>query len=304
MFLACVFVLLGLSDLRTGPWLIRAQVILLFFSAALNKIMDTSWRSGRFFDFWSKLAINKNLYFQLASWFPAMLVPRMMSWITITMEFTICFGLLFRRTRIWAIWLGLLLSLGMNLLTERTFGVFFYLMPICYLAFADWPRSAATVLYDGDCGLCTRTRHLMERLDIEGMFKWIPFQQASNLYGISKEALRQRLYVVTEKKKYSGFAAFRIMALYNPLTYFVILVTLLGPQSLYFHHRSLMAAFFVFLFSPFFVPIGQAVYDVVARNRHAIFSEGTCSVETSRASRSSTPWWRGIAVRARTRTNT
>jgi predicted DCC family thiol-disulfide oxidoreductase YuxK len=304
MFLGCVFVLLGLSDLRTGAWLIRAQVILLFFAAASNKILDASWRSGRFFDFWGKMAINKNLYFQLASWLPAMFLPRVMSWMTIAMEFTICFGLLFRRTRIWAIWIGLLLSLGMNVLTERTFGVFFYLMPICYLAFADWPRSAATVLYDGDCGLCARTRKVMERLDIEGMFDWKPFQQASDLHGIPQEALRQRLYVVTEKKKYSGFAAFRIMALYNPLTYFAILVTLLGPQALYFHHRSLVAAFFVFLFSPFFVPIGQAAYDVVARNRHAIFPGGSCSVDTFRTSRSSAPWWRGIAARARTRTNT
>jgi hypothetical protein len=64
-------------------------------------------------------------------------------------------------------------------------------------------------------------------------------------------------------------------------------MTLLGPQSLYFHHRSLMAAFFVFLFSPLFAHIGQAAYDVVARNRHAIFPAGSCSVDTFRASRSS-----------------
>ena len=119
-------------------------------------------------------------------------------------------------------------------------------------------------------------------MDFEGLFTWEPFQQASNLHGISLDALRQRLYVVTEKKKYSGFAAFKIMALYNPLTYFIMLIALLGPQAIYFHHRSLVAAFFVFIFSPFFAPIGQSVYDVVARNRHAIFPGGTCAVDTFR----------------------
>src|SRR5260221_5250894 len=163
----------------------------------------------------------------------------------------------------------------MNVLTERTFGVFFYVLPICYLAFADWPCSAVTVLYDGDCGLCGRTRRLMERFDIEGQFIWKPFQQASDLFGIPQEALRQRLYVVTEKRKYSGFAAFRIMALYNPVTYFVILLALMGPQGFYFHHRSLLAVFIAFFFSPLFIPIGQAGYDVVARNRHSIFPQGS-----------------------------
>ena len=279
MFLGCVFVLLGLSDQRTGPWLVRAQVIFVFFSAVLNKILDPSWRSGQFFDFWAKTFINKNLYFKLASWLPAMFLPRAMSWMTIAMEVTICLGLLFRRSRTLAIWTGLLLHLGMNVLTERTFGIFFYIMPIAYLAFADWPRPGVTVLYDGDCGICTRTRRFMERLDLEALFKWQPFQQADDLHGISREALSERLYVVTDKGKYSGFAAFRIMALYNPITYFMILLTLLGPQALYFHHRSLLAVFYFVLFSPPFIPIGQVVYTLIARNRHSIFPGENCAVD-------------------------
>ena len=281
MFLGCVFLLLGLSDQRTGPWLVRAQVVLVFFSAALNKILDESWRSGHFFDFWAKMAINKPLYFKLADVLPAMFLPRAMSWMTIAMEVTICLGLLFRRSRTLAIWTGLLLHLGMNVLTERTFGIFFYIMPIAYLAFADWPRPGITVLYDGDCGICARTRRFMERLDLEGLFQWQPFQQASDLHGISREALHEQLYLVTQKGKYSGFAAFRMMALYNPITYFVMLVTLLGPQALYFHHRSLLAVFYFVLFSPPFIPIGQMVYMVIARNRRSIFPGDNCAVDFS-----------------------
>jgi predicted DCC family thiol-disulfide oxidoreductase YuxK len=166
----------------------------------------------------------------------------------------------------------------MSVLTERTFGIFVYIMPIAYLAFAEWPRPKVQVLYDGDCGFFTSTRGFMERLDLEGLFKWEPFQQARDLHGIPVEALSERLYLVAGEKKYSGFAAFRMMALYNPLTYFVMLLTLVGPQSLYFHHRSLLGVFYFLIFSPPFIAVGEMVYSVIARNRHSIFPSGNCAV--------------------------
>jgi predicted DCC family thiol-disulfide oxidoreductase YuxK len=279
MFLGCVFFLLGLYEQRTGPWLVRVQVILVFFSAGLNKLLDASWRSGHFFDYWSHFAINKGMYFQVAAALPVMFLPRFMSWMTIGMEFGVALGLMFRRTRLAATWIGLLLALGMNALTERTFGVFFYAMPICYLAFVEWPRSKVKVLYDGDCGFCERTRRFMARFDLEKLFVWEPFQQAKDLFGISQESLRQRLYLVTEGKKYSGFGAFKMMLLYNPLTYFVMLTALMLPQSVYLHHRSWVAIFFLLFFSPLFVPVGETAYALVAQNRHRILSGESCVVE-------------------------
>ena len=279
MFLGCVFFLLGLYEHRTGTLLVRAQVILVFFSAGLNKLLDASWRSGLFFAYWGPTFIIKSLYFRFAAWLPQMAMPRAMSWATIVMEFSIAFGLMFRRTRLLAIWTGLLLALGMNVLTERTFGVFFYAMPICYLAFSEWPRADIAVLYDGGCGFCASTRRAFERFDLERLFLWTHVHQAKDLYGISREALDQRLYLVTGKGQYSGFAAFKIMALYNPLTYFVILGALMLPQAVYFHHRSLAAVFFVFVFSPLFVPIGDKAYTWIAGNRHRIPGAETCAAE-------------------------
>jgi predicted DCC family thiol-disulfide oxidoreductase YuxK len=278
-FLGCVLLLLGLYEEKTGPWLVRLQMILVFFSAALNKLLDASWRSGAFFNYWSHYAINKSLYFQLAAWLPPMVLPRIMSWMTIVLEFSIVFFLLIRRTRFWGIWMGLLLALGLNAFTERTFGVFFYAMPICYLAWVEWPRSAVTVLYDDDCGFCTRTRAWMERFDLEKLLVWKPFQKAKELYGISQDELRQRLYLVTEGRKYSGFRAFKIMALYNPLTYFFLLTAVMLPQSVYLHHRSLVAICLLLFFSPLFAPVGEAAYALVARNRHRILTGSTCAIE-------------------------
>jgi predicted DCC family thiol-disulfide oxidoreductase YuxK len=155
------------------------------------------------------------------------------------------------------------------------------MMPISYLAFVDWPRSRMIVLYDADCGFCTRIRRLWEPFDLEGLFTWKPFQQAEDLHGISEDALRQRLYVVTENRKYSGFAAFKIMALYNPLTYFVLLLPLMLPQGVFFHHRSWLVVSFLLLFSPVFAPVGEALYAWIARNRHRILTGESCSVDTS-----------------------
>jgi predicted DCC family thiol-disulfide oxidoreductase YuxK len=280
MYLGCLLFLLGLYEPRTGPWLIRAQIIVVFFAAALNKLLDANWRSGEFFDYWASVYVNKGFYFRLASWLPDMLLALTMSWMTIFIEFGIALGLLFRRSRLWAIWLGLLLATGQNFLTERTFGVFFYVMPISYLTFVAWPRSKGIVLYDGDCGFCTRVRRLMERFDIEGLFSWKPFQFADDLHGISEDALRQRLYVVMENKKYSGFAAFKIMALYNPLTYFVLLLPLLLPQGVFFHHRSWLVVTFLLLFSPVFAPVGEALYAWIARNRYRIPTRESCPAPT------------------------
>ena len=278
MYLGCLLFLLGLYEPKTGPWLIRAQIILVFFAAALNKLLDVNWRSGKFFDYWTSVYVNKSFYFRLSSWLPEMLLARAMSWLTIAIEFGIALGLLFRRTRMWGIWLGLLLAAGQNFLTERTFGVFFYVMPISYLAFVEWPRSKVLLLYDGDCGFCSRMRRVMERFDLEGLFTWKPFQQPDDLHGISEEALHQRLYIVTQDKKYSGFAAFKMMALYNPLTYFVLLLPLMLPQGVYLHHRSWLVIAFLLFFSPIFAPIGERVYSWIARNRHRILSGESCAV--------------------------
>jgi hypothetical protein len=93
---------------------------------------------------------------------------------------------------------------------------------------------------------------------------------------------------VSGARKYSGFRAFRIMALYNPLTYFVMLVALMLPQAAYFHHRSWVAVFFVLFFSPLFVPVGETVYAWIARNRHRILSGETCVLEPNSHSENGT----------------
>jgi hypothetical protein len=66
-------------------------------------------------------------------------------------------------------------------------------------------------------------------------------------------------------KTYRGFAALRMILLYNPMTYFVVAVILAVPQPGVL--RRLTAAVLLFVFSPVFIPIGRVLYSRVTERR-------------------------------------
>ncbi len=278
MFVGCILFLIGLYEPRTGPWLVRLQVALVYLGASLNKLLDADWRSGQFFSYWSSIYVKEILYFRVASWLPHLMLARLLSWTTMVGELALSAGFLLRRLRVWAIWGGLLFHATLSILTHRTFGLFTYAMPACYLAFVAWPQAPLTVLYDGDCGFCARTRRLLERFDLENVFAWTAFQKSEERYGIPEEDLRQRMYVVAGSRKYAGFAAFKAMALYNPVTYFILLFVLVAPQPDFFPYRPWVMVLLLALFSPVFSPVGEAVYKLVARNRHRLSVGQSCAV--------------------------
>jgi predicted DCC family thiol-disulfide oxidoreductase YuxK len=76
------------------------------------------------------------------------------------------------------------------------------------------------------------------------------------------------LHLVADDRVWTGFAAFRAMVLLNPVAYSVALVVLLAAA-----HAGLsnwLLATLLVLFAPLLTPVGEAVYDWVARNRHRI----------------------------------
>ena len=155
--------------------------------------------------------------------------------------------------------------------------MFFYAMTASMLAFVTWPASPVSVIYDGDCGFCTRTKRWMERLDLERLFAWHPYQSGAGLsYGISMDDASRRLYLVSGSKVYSGFAAFRMLALWNPAAYLVLYAVLAipGEHSMF---RNITVASLLVFFSPIFAPVGEAVYAWIARNRHRLSAQSTCA---------------------------
>ncbi len=279
-FAGAALTLIGLHASGRSVWLLRAQVALIYFGAGFNKILDPDWLSGQFFEHWTE-NLGHDLYIRAAALLPPMALSRFMCWATIATELSLFIGFATPRLHPYAIWLGVLFHAAMTLFTGITFVLFLYVAPIAYLAFARWPRQTTEVLYDGDCGICARTRRWFEARDFEGAFRWTTFQSgAGDRFGITREALRRRLHIVVDGTRiHEGFRAFKLMLLYNPVTYFVMLGALLvlhdGPAGM----RSLLLVLMIGFFFPLFDPIGQWFYDLVARNRGRLGSEPSCPVD-------------------------
>ena len=111
------------------------------------------------------------------------------------------------------------------------------------------------VIYDGDCGFCQSTVDLVKKLDWLSKFNFIPFQSEDvfkKFNKLNKEKCEKEIYLVKEvngeQNYYGGYDAFKIMAVYLPVTFLI--------------------SWFFFL--PPVVQIGRIVYRLIAENRHKI----------------------------------
>ena len=128
----------------------------------------------------------------------------------------------------------------------------------------------ATVIYDGDCGLCTRVKEITEALDWLGTMRWIPQQSPEAArFGIPTEELRDSVFLVSDRSLTHGWSAVKSIALRVPLTYFAAAVAI--------RRTRWVAVGLVLLFSPLAEPAGRAAYSWVARNRYRFWGS-TCTV--------------------------
>jgi predicted DCC family thiol-disulfide oxidoreductase YuxK len=130
---------------------------------------------------------------------------------------------------------------------------------------------AATALYDGYCSFCKACKRVVDLLDWFRAITWIPFQTPeARRFGIDQQLLEQRMYVVTESKRWSGFAAWKQILLRLPALYLGL------AASALLWLWSLIP--WLLFFAPVFEPIGEHVYDWIARNRHRV-PGSTCERE-------------------------
>jgi len=62
-----------------------------------------------------------------------------------------------------------------------------------------------TVLYDGDCGICTRSAHWAQRLDWRDRLDCVPLQSVDAVaLGLDPEALMIRLHVIDDGHQVVG----------------------------------------------------------------------------------------------------
>lgn len=135
----------------------------------------------------------------------------------------------------------------------------------------------ATVIYDGDCGICTRIRRAVERLDWLRVLRWVPQQAVeAAAFGIPAEDLQQRLYVAAGARRWGGFAGVKQMALRVPLFWMVV-----GASALV---SPWLLLGWAVLFSPLAVPVGDRLYAWVARNRYRL-PGSTCALPSREGER-------------------
>ena len=277
-FCGLILFLTGLYEPGQEPWLLRIQFAIVYFGAGLNKLLDPDWQAGVFMEHWATIRLKQAAYIAVASQLPPLLLAKLMCWGTIAAELGMSAAFLVRRWFNAGIMASLLFQSALMLFTGTTFTMFFYATQAALLVFVEWPRERWLVVYDGDCGFCTRAKEWFERFDLEGLFEWRPYQSgAGRVHGISDAAAADRLYLVAGSKIYSGFRAFRAMLLFNPVTYFAIAVLIAAPRGDAALYRRIVVSGLLAFFLPPFAPVGEWVYRLIARNRYRLSPNSACA---------------------------
>ncbi len=115
------------------------------------------------------------------------------------------------------------------------------------------------LVYDGDCGFCTRTLHLFQRLDVWDRLQLHDARDRRNVvakFPLLRDAdLDDAMFAVRDDRAFRGFFAFRVLVRQSPWTW------------------PLVPLFFF----PGAATIGPLIYGWVARNRGRL-TTGQCSI--------------------------
>ncbi|MBC2605932.1 HTTM domain-containing protein [Pelagicoccus albus] len=138
MLTACVFLICGLAPNSHVMRLYRWQFALLYFGAAFNKLLETDWRNGRFFQNWMENRLNSPFLSDIAHATNPTLVYAGASWATIILEFVFVYLILDKRWNRTAIWLAAGFHFSTTVFTGGSiFGFFVPGLLIAFLGFDE-----------------------------------------------------------------------------------------------------------------------------------------------------------------------
>jgi hypothetical protein len=145
-FTALLFFMTGLYEERLGAWLVRLQVVVLYFGAALHKLLERDWQTGVFFHYWAGTSLQRPLYQWAESMLPGLWLAKFFCWTVIGLEFCLAAAFLWRRAWAQAVWASLLFHIAITVFTGQRF-FFFYPIQAAMLAFVDWPEGDRRLIY-------------------------------------------------------------------------------------------------------------------------------------------------------------
>lgn len=236
-FCGLALVLAGLSDFDRPAYLLRWQLSLVYFGAALNKLLDPDWQSGLFFEHWAGTKLKNPVYLAASSALPTLLAGKLVCWGTLLAEFAAAIGLLLPRLVPWALVVNTLFQVGLLEFTGTTFTLFFYGMQAATLAFIAWPRMLA-IEADGRKLSHRLLRRLLRCFDPDGLQHW--------LTSAAPDRLRLNL---DDGRVITGFAVIQRLLLFSPA--FWLAMTLLLARTPDALSRRLLVAGVLGFFIPF-----------------------------------------------------
>lgn len=169
----CYFLLAGLHRRGETPWLLFAQMSVIYFGAFLNKALDPAWHSGAFMHNWLLTARENPFYEAIYPLLPGLTLARFLSWTAFLSEALMAVLFALPRTRSLAVWMGVLFHGSLFvLLRGENFGHFLEDILIVYVAFLAWPRGRIDVALSGRIG--GWWRRLLAMLDWDGRIDFRP----------------------------------------------------------------------------------------------------------------------------------
>jgi uncharacterized membrane protein YphA (DoxX/SURF4 family) len=207
-FTALLLLMIGLSDRRTVTALIRAQLVVLYFWAGTNKLLDVHWRNGDFFESWVGIHAYAPAYRHLANLLPSMVLSTIASWAVILTELSLSVSFAFRRLVPVGILLVIAYHSSLFLVTGTTFTMFWFSLTAACIALTQWPAEPPVARYGGK-GLTARIARLLHRIDLGGAFVWERGQDSGVEY-------------VNGQQRLSGREALARLMLYHPTLLLVL----------------------------------------------------------------------------------
>jgi len=250
LYCACLFFLAGLQMERRHLWLLHCQIALMYFGAGLNKLLEIDWRSGQYMQHWLGEIYKSYLYLYWSAFLPPMGLGKLMSLTAIVTELWLSVGFLVKRWQLAAVWVGITFHATILVITRQDFGIYTIAIFASYLVFVPWPEEVQ-VTYNDTKLLGRLLQRVLSAVDFDRVFRWKSHKGAA------------LLTVQTDRARYQGFTAFKVLLLFLPLTYVLLTLLLCVPEG-GFRSRVVLAGMV------FFFPLLDIIGEWLARSLRSV----------------------------------
>jgi len=213
MYIFCLFFLLSLFKDSYSLWLLRCQIVLLYFGAGLNKLFDLDWQSGQYIEYWIGIYIIE--YKNVSSLLPNLVLSKIISWSTILIELSLAFFFINKRFFIHGVLLALFLHGTSVFIVQHTFGSFIPGVAISFLVFIEWPKKINIEMPNNSF------------YNILGWF--LSKTDVYNIFTLNQSDHKFNMEVYINGIMYVNWRAVQLILFYNPLFYLILVCLLLFP---------------------------------------------------------------------------